>query len=276
MKQLESLKRIAASPYSVATAFFIFFVAVYLHFYFSAAGTQIQNADQSYLQGERSQTVAERKAEFNKALETYLKMEESYDPSFGNGKFYYNIGNTYFQLQEYPLAILYYYKALRLSPGNPRASHNLDVALAKLDLKPAVHTSTLRNLFFFYYRLSLPVRLQFFFFLALIAFGAFSVHLWYPSMRWKIAGGIFGVLAATMLLGFAYGYFFENSEAVVMKSTFLYRGAGNYFTKVVEEPLRAGNKVVVYQSEDDGRWFKVEDAQGNMGYVPYESLRLIF
>lgn len=274
--QLETFKRFAASPYTVATAFFLFFVIVYLNFYFKAAGSQIELADQNYLQGERATTVAERKASFNKALDIYLKIDEKYDPQYGNGKLYYNIANTYFQLQEYPLAVLYYYKALRLSPDTSKIEHNLDVALAKLDLKPPREKSTLQNLFFFYFHYSLPTRLQIFFFLALFAFIAFSLNLWRPSIRFKAAGIGFSILASVMLLGFAFGYLFENSQGVVVKSTFLHKGAGEYFSKVVEEPLRAGNKVVIFHSEDEGRWLKVEDSEGNMGYIPYDNLRVIF
>jgi tetratricopeptide (TPR) repeat protein len=274
--QLESLKRIAASPYTVAVVFFLFFIALYLHFYMKAATSQIEMADQSYLKGERSQTVAERKTEFNNALESYLKLEEKYDPQHGNGKLYYNIGNAYFQLQEYPMAILYYYKALNLSPNTSRIEHNLNIALSKLDLKPIPKTSTLQNLFFFYNRLSLPARFQIFFFLALIAIAAFSIYLWTALSRFKLIGFCFTGLASLMLLGFIYGYFFEYPQGVVVKSTFLSRGAGPFFSKVVDEPLRAGNKVVIYQSEEEGHWLKIEDAKGNMGYVPYESVRFIF
>lgn len=274
--QLETLKRLVTSPYTVTTAFFIFFVIFYLHHYFQTASSQIEFADQSYLQGERSQTVSERKADFNKALDIYLKVEEKYHPHYGNGKLYYNVGNTYFQLQEYPLAILYYYKALYLNPNMSRATYNLNAALAKLNLQPAPKSSTLQNIFFFYHAWALPVRLQIFFFLSLIALAAFSFYLWMTSWWMKVVGIVFSALAGVMLFGFAYGYLFEYSEAVVMKSVFLHRGAGQYFTNVTEEPLRAGNKIVVYQSEDEGKWLKVEDSQGNMGYIPYDTVRFVF
>ncbi len=41
---------------------------------------------------------------------------------------YYNVGNTYYELKEYPLAILYYYKALKWDPNCNECKHNLGLA----------------------------------------------------------------------------------------------------------------------------------------------------
>ncbi|MBO7529925.1 MAG: tetratricopeptide repeat protein [Bacteroidales bacterium] len=42
----------------------------------------------------------------------------------------YNIGNTYFKLRNYPMAILHYEKALKIDPTNEDTRHNLAIANA--------------------------------------------------------------------------------------------------------------------------------------------------
>ena len=41
---------------------------------------------------------------------------------------YYNIGNTYFKLDDIAHAILYYERALKLDPAHADARHNLEIA----------------------------------------------------------------------------------------------------------------------------------------------------
>lgn len=276
MMMNKKIKRILASPYSVATAFFIFFIAFYLHFYYQSASSHISTANSSYIQGEHAITVAERKSAFNKALDEYLTIEKSYEPIYGNGKLYYNIGNTYYQLGEYPMAVLYYYRALSLSPYDSRVGYNLNAALKKLDLPPPEKQSAFAKVFFFHALLPLPQRLQLFFFLALVTLFFASYHLWVGAERTKLGTLIVGGMTVLMLLSLSYSYYLENSDAIVTKGTYLYRGAGKNFATVEDKPLKAGSRVEIFQSETDGTWLKVQAQNGEVGYVPHESLRLIF
>ncbi len=41
---------------------------------------------------------------------------------------YYNLGNTYYKMREYPMAIYYYEKALKLDPSNEEVQTNLAIA----------------------------------------------------------------------------------------------------------------------------------------------------
>lgn len=66
---------------------------------------------------------------YDQALKTYLAIEK-------NNKFsadlYYNIGNTYFRLNDYSNSILYYERGLKLKPNNNNIENNLKVAKARL------------------------------------------------------------------------------------------------------------------------------------------------
>ena len=64
----------------------------------------------------------------------YTEALEYYTAILNEGKYssklYYNVGNTYFKLGDMGRAILYYNRALRLTPNSEDVQHNLKIALA--------------------------------------------------------------------------------------------------------------------------------------------------
>lgn len=52
------------------------------------------------------------------------------DEGYVSAPLLYNIGNSYFKLRNYPMAILYYEKALKLDPTNEEIKQNLTIANA--------------------------------------------------------------------------------------------------------------------------------------------------
>jgi len=66
---------------------------------------------------------------YQEALDCYLKVVKSNNEA---AALYYNIGNTYYKLNDYPSAILYYEKAKKLSPGDEDINFNLKVANNKI------------------------------------------------------------------------------------------------------------------------------------------------
>ncbi|MDD2488652.1 MAG: tetratricopeptide repeat protein [Bacteroidales bacterium] len=66
---------------------------------------------------------------YDQALKTYLTIEKQNKFS---ADLYYNIGNTYFRLNDYANSILYYERGLRLKPNNNNIENNLKVAKARL------------------------------------------------------------------------------------------------------------------------------------------------
>jgi tetratricopeptide (TPR) repeat protein len=66
---------------------------------------------------------------YQEALDCYLKVVKSNNEA---AALYYNIGNTYYKLNDYPSAILYLEKAKKLSPGDEDINFNLKVANNKI------------------------------------------------------------------------------------------------------------------------------------------------
>lgn len=66
---------------------------------------------------------------YEQALKTYLTIESK--DKFSSD-LYYNIGNTYFRLNDYPNSILYYERGLKLKPNDKNLNTNLKIAKSRL------------------------------------------------------------------------------------------------------------------------------------------------
>lgn len=236
---------------------------------------RLKEADDSYYQGESATTIYSRQTAFNHALDLYLSLDKEYHPVYGNGKLYYNIGNTFFQLGQYPLAILYYERARALMPRAERVQHNLASAQEKLQLPHVVEPSAFSNVFFLHYFLSLPERLQLFFVLGVVALVCSSGWIWSNNLWFKRGAVVSLALLTVLLFSLLYTRYLAPLEAVVVQSVELRRDAGLQYAAVAPEPIPSGIKVEILHVSQDGKWLKVLGPQGELGFAPYESVRII-
>lgn len=260
-------------PQYIAVPFFVFAAIAILSVFFyvyQRSDPRAAQADSAYRAGETAKVVADRKKAFNEALSYYLEMENDYHPRFGNGKLYYNIGNTYFQLEAYPRAVLYYLRAEALMPRDKRVERNLQLARGKLAL-PQTEVEGVG----FPIVMSLPERLQLFAAAALTALCLLSAWLW-TDQRWFRNGAIVVLALTTVLsLTLAYTRYLAPLEGVLVQASDLYRDAGWQYAKVGEDPLPAGSEVELLGRDPSGKWFKILTAQGAIGYVPQEALSVV-
>ncbi|MBA3815138.1 MAG: hypothetical protein H0X29_01180 [Parachlamydiaceae bacterium] len=237
---------------------------------------RLADADNSYRRGEEAKTISDRKVAFNESLQIYQELEKEYHPNFGSGRLYYNIGNTYFQLEEYPWAIFNYLRAQKLMPRNEKVISNLGIAQEKLSIEKTNNKSTaFSKVFFFYTYLSLPERLQVFFLFSLLAFVLTSAVLWFSNSWLKRAMWISLLLLGISVLSLAYSQYFEPVRAVLVQASDLYRDGGTEYAKVGEAPLEAGTEVEVISSLPNGKWLKIVTPKGDPGFVPGETIRIL-
>jgi len=236
---------------------------------------QLNKAYENYQAGEKAETIAERKEAFNKALKTYKKLEESNDPASGNGKLYYNVGNSYFQLEQYPWAILNYHRALRLRPQDSKVQNNLSIAQKRLNISQAQTITPFKKVFFFHYAYSLPERLQIFAAFAIASILLGSLAIWLRNHWVQKIALAFCLGALMMFLSLGYTRYLEPVGGVLVQSTYLYRDAGWQYAKVGEEPVMSGMRVEVLDVLEDGKWVKIVTTDGTLGYIPYDSIRVI-
>ena len=235
----------------------------------------LREAEKAYKAGEKAKTVADRKQAFNHALSLYTQMDKDYNPHFSDGKLYYNIGNSYFQLGEYPLAAYYYYRALALSPRNAETQHNLAETHRQLQIAAPPSPSLFKQIFAFSGILSLPQRLSLFFWLSILLLVIASLYIWkrFTWIKPLIAG--VSILLIYLLCGILYTRFLASQEGILVKSTPQYRDAGYQYAKINPEPLSAGLKVEVTGIQENGAWVKILSPNGTLGFVPSEAIRLL-
>jgi len=271
------MKKLLRDPFILIIAGILLWIAFhFVNMFWNQETTSLMNgAQKSYEQAENETNAVKRKAAFNHSLESFLALEKKYSPTMGNGKLYYDIGNNFFQLEEYPWAILYFDKAAVLRPRDDRVEQNLLAAQSKLQIAPKKEDSPIKKVFFFHNYLSIPERLQLFVALGIVALLFASLYLWLDNRWSNWLMEIFLGLGTILLLSLAYSYYFSPVEAVLVKSSALYRDAGEQYAKVKEEPVASGNKVTVLDQTDSGKWMKVQTSDGSVGYIPYEAVRII-
>lgn len=261
---------------SVLCALALFGSLHYTYFWCNATDSALlKESAESYAAGEKSTTIASRTENFNKALVGFQKLEEEFKPVNGTGKLYFNLGNTFYQLEQYPWAILNYYRALKLMPREDKVRQNLSIALSKVQQPMPSPPSIWQKLFLTNVFLSVPETLQLLALFTLICLIIASLMIWTPS-RWLTP---LLLLALCPLLYFAsslvYQRYFAPLEAVIVKATPIYRDAGTQYARVQEEPLAGGQKVEILQLLPKDQWVKVSLPQGTIGYIPLENLRVI-
>jgi len=89
------------------------------------------NVDQLFMQGNSFY----QEKQYNKAIEKYLEILKTNKNSF---KVNYNLGCSYFRLNDYANARLYFERANKLKPNSKKVMNNLKVLTSKLEDKIAI------------------------------------------------------------------------------------------------------------------------------------------
>lgn len=253
---------------AIATAFIFSFFA-------RQAEDKHHEAFRAYKKGEAAQTPSDREGAFRQALMLYKQLEDDYQVTNGTGKLQYNIANTYFQLAQYPAAVLYYQKALKLDPWNDKAQANLNVALSKLQISNTADRPWWQIILSPSLGMSEAQRFQMFFALCFAAVILASFYLWKELDHFKRYAVIAAGLAIAFLISISLSYFTEPTEAIVLRPTSLYRDAGKQYVKVQEAPIAEGVKLEIQTLVQEGRWAKVRTSEGSEGFVPIDRIGII-
>lgn len=226
---------------------------------------KLEEANQAYQEAISQENVSIKQQYFNLALGLYSEMEEKLKGNHSLGPLYYNIGNIYFYLSEYPLAITYYYRATQTIPHDPKLIQNLNYALEKMGIEDRYHAPHLND-----YDL-----LKIFGGLAAFSIFLFSLHVWVKN-RMLFFGALF--FSATGLLCLCFAVFLRLTtpvEAVVIYPGLLRLGPGSDFPTVNENPVFPGKKIRVIDVTREGKWLKVISPNNQIGYIYYKSVRVI-
>src|SRR5436305_9592193 len=110
---------------------------------------QLEQAHRAFEQALLSPTPQEAQGYYQQAMAGY---EQLVAAEIHNAKLYYNLGNTYFRLNDLGHAILHYRRGLRLDPGNRQLQANLSYARSqRVDQINSAHQRALLPQIFFWH-----------------------------------------------------------------------------------------------------------------------------
>ena len=207
--------------------------------------------------------------DFSKALELYSAIEKE---GYSSERLYYNLGNTNFKLNQYGKAILYYERALKLSPSNSDIKKNLEIVkeftLDEIEVIPEFILKTwVKNI---NYSLSsngwARIGLIFFVIAAIFALGYFFA----PTKGYRKLSFFLSIVALSFVLfsfSFAWSQKYKyNREmmAIVIPPVTSIKSAPNSSGKSLFV-LHEGTKVEVV--EKLGKWNRIELSDGRQGWM---------
>lgn len=199
--------------------------------------------------------------------------ERIMEEGFVSAPLLYNIGNTYFKMRNYPMAILYYEKALKLDPTNKEIKQNLAIANAlitdKIEPMPVFFlTKWWRNIG---NQLSANgwagASLKLFGLLLILLFVYFTART-RGVRKASFFTSILVIILFVCSLIFAYQkhqYLNEQNEAIVMTPTITVKSSPSS-SGVDLFVLHEGTKVEIMDKADN--WDKVKIADGSVGWMP--------
>lgn len=231
--------------------------------------------------GEQAQ-IEYREGNFRKAIEL---LEEEIKTRMGQGQvssqLYYNLGNAYFRVNEFPEAILNYERAQLYDPGDRDTRHNIKYANTKIEDKILTADNFIFRIWFEAIQNLLTsdtwavVSIVFF----LLFVGSLFLFFFSPRLLFKKVGFYAGIvflvlLVCTNLFTFDQKRKIENRDTAIVM-------AGS--ASVVSSPTSSGSKELfilhagtkVRISKSDGNWYEIEIADGNVGWIQKDKIEII-
>lgn len=209
-------------------------------------------------------------SEYDSALVMYKKI---IDQGYSSASLYYNLGNTYYKLRNYPMSIYYYEKSLKLEPNNEDTKHNIEIAKMfltdKIEAVPELFIKTWWN------RLgnSFSINTWAVITLALVGITLACIFFYVTARTKGMKKSMFflGLLMVIfMFCSFSisfkkYNYINTHNEGIIITPTITVKSSPSS-SSVDLFVLHEGAKVRVLD-ETDG-WEKIKIANGSIGWLP--------
>lgn len=224
-----------------------------------------------------SATVAYNQGDYEKAIDYY---EEILETGKHSAALYYNLGNCHYKLNQIAPSIYYYEKALLLSPNDPEIKNNLVYAQnMTLDAVSPLPETALSRL---YNRVAGSLSFDGWAYLGVVFVLIFVVayilfyYFRYPMQK-RIAfiSSLVAISLAVVFVLFAflrYQDYKADQPAIIFAQEINVKAEPNDRSDVAFI-LHEGTKVNVLEGFDT--WKKIQIADGQVGWVPQSSLRLL-
>lgn len=202
------------------------------------------------------------------------------DKNLHSSELYFNMGNAYFKNNNLPKAILYYEKALKLSPNDEDIKYNLSITnsmiVDKIENVPQLFYKQWWNYFYDRYNtntwaiISVATWVLF-----LISLGIFLLSRSRSRKKFVFYITVLIFIAALGSFGLAsQKYYFskENKEAIIFTPTITVKSSPTK-NSVDLFVVHEGTKVKIIDKLDN--WNKVKIKDGSIGWLPSNSMELI-
>ena len=211
------------------------------------------------------------------AIEEYNKLILD---GFEGTSLYYNLGNAHYRLGKVGYAILYYEKALKLSPNDEDVKHNL--ALAKLNLQDKV--DTLPPFFIFNLWEGLlasfsvtgwTIIVYIVFILLLIVSLAYFFSRNVSEQRISFfsgAGLAIALVFAIILLVVKMNKEYNVKDGIIVETAVVVKSSPDYSSKDSFQ-IHEGLKVTLEDQVDN--WVKIRLNDGKIGWISEKSIEII-
>jgi tetratricopeptide (TPR) repeat protein len=222
-------------------------------------------------------TEAYNQGDYNKAIASYLGILEQGQHS---AELYYNLGNSYYKLNQIAPSIYYYEKALLLKPNDPEIKNNLayaqNMTLDAIETMPEtgvskIYGSVVGVLSFDQWGYTAVVFMMLFVFLYI----AFYYLNYATKKRIAFIAALLFLLmsiSATILAFLAFRDFKADQPAIVFSDEVIIKSEPNNRSQEVFR-LHEGTKLNVIEEFND--WKKIRIADGQIGWLSSENIKLL-
>lgn len=233
-----------------------------------------------YAQGEalfNRATEAYNAGDYQKAIDNYLEILEDGQHS---AELYYNLGNTYYKLNQIAPSIYYYEKALLLKPNDVEITNNLayaqNMTLDAIDTMPETGLSKIyQNVVGFLSFDQWAYVGVVFMVLFVLLYIAFYYFRYSSRKRIAFITSIITLLICIVSVVFAfvqYNKFKADRPAIVFANESSVKSEPNKRSQEAFA-LHEGTKVNVLDELND--WKKIRIADGTTGWIPSEDIKLL-
>ncbi len=237
-------------------------------------GCFAQSETASYHEWMNEGNTAYNDGDFELAVAKYNQVMEA---GLESAPLYFNTGNAYYKMKDFPHAILFYEKALKLDPGNEDIRTNLEIAnkavVDKIEQLPqsfiARWWDSLKTLF--------PV--DGWAWVSVIAFALVLLSLFAFLMSRRMGlrkAGFFAGILFIVVLALSLFFAIQNyqdarhkDEAIVMTSTVMVKSSPSV-SSVDLFVLHEGAKVRILDANEE--WNKIKIANGSVGWIQIKDI----
>ncbi|MDR0941500.1 MAG: tetratricopeptide repeat protein [Bacteroidales bacterium] len=216
----------------------------------------------------RAETYYAQK-QYDSALVSYLQV---YDQNLQSADLFYNIGNTYFRLDDLGHSILWYERALLVNPKHHEARVNLEFVNArqidKVEVLPqGIVAQFFQKIYLFFNYTTWAVLSLVFLALFLAAVSGFLFAQTVNMKKLSFGVGIFALVIAVLSFTCttAHKNFVEhNNEAIIVEPTIVIKNEPN---KKATDLVTVHEGLKVHLVKTYGEWANVRLLDGKEGWV---------